>query len=149
MKEWLRRIYNKLPLVRDLQAIKAQLGYSQHTNRLMASAAVIQTLEALKAGNERYRDPRRLLAHGAQYWSQNYEDGMIHEIFQRVGPTSKTFLEIGVEDGRETNTTLLLSAGWKGWWIEANPASCSSIFTQLQKMPEAARRLQVKQLVKR
>jgi hypothetical protein len=111
----------------------------------MAAAAIIQTLEALKAGNERYRDPKRLLVHGAQHWSQNYEDGMIQEIFRRVGATTKTFLEIGVGDGTENNTTLLLSAGWKGWWIEVNPASYSSISMQLQKMPQASQRLHVKQ----
>jgi len=144
MKEWLRSIYNRLPVVRDMQAIKAHLGYLRPYDELMASAAIIQTIEALKAGNERYRDPKRLLAHGAQCWSQNHEDGMIHEIFRRVGTTSKTFLEIGVEDGSETNTTLLLSAGWKGWWIEANPDSCSSISAQLQKMPKASKRLQLK-----
>jgi len=145
MKEWLRSIYHKLPVVRDLQAIKAHLGYNRPLDRLMAIAATIQSLEALKAGNERYRDPKRLLVHGAQYWSQNYEDGMIHEIFRRIGTTSKTFLEIGVEDGSETNTTVLLSAGWKGWWIEANPDSCKSINTQLEKMPKAAKRLRLKQ----
>jgi hypothetical protein len=145
MKEWLRSFYHKLPLVRDVQAIKTDQLRRIFHDRLMESAAVIQTMEALKAGNERYRDPRRLLAHGAQYWSQNYEDGMIGEIFRRVGITSKTFLEIGVGNGTENNTTLLLSAGWKGWWIEADPACCDSIAAQLQKMPEAARRLEVKQ----
>lgn len=145
MKEWLRSFYNRLPLVRDLQAIRAELVYKKPHERLAASATLIQTLEALKAGNERYRDPRRLLAHGAQYWSQNYEDGMIAEIFRRIGTTSKTFLEIGVGNGAENNTTLLLSAGWKGWWIEADPACCDSISKQLRTMPEAAQRLQVKQ----
>jgi hypothetical protein len=145
MKEWLRRLYNRLPLVRELQALKAEQTNRRMHDRLMESAAIIQTVEALKAGNERYRDPRRLLAHGAQYWSQNYEDGMIAEIFRRIGTTSKTFLEIGVGNGTENNTTLLLSAGWKGWWIEADPAFCDSISTQLRKMPETAQRLKVKQ----
>lgn len=145
MNNWLRKIYHNLPLIRDLKAIQVELAENRCNPQLMASAAFIQALEALKAGNERYRDPRRLLAHGSQCWSQNYEDGMIAEIFRRIGPTTKTFLEIGVGNGTENNTTLLLSAGWNGWWIEADPAHCDSISTQLQKMPEAARRLKVKQ----
>jgi hypothetical protein len=71
------------------------------------------------ASHERYRDPKRLLAHGAQYWSQNLEDGMIAEIFRRIGTTGKTFLEIGVGNGLETNTTALLASGWAGWWIDS------------------------------
>jgi len=142
MKKWLFDIYRRLPVVRELHDIGANLG-CQH--QLMASGTVIQALEAIKAGNERYRDPRRLLAHGAQCWSQNYEDGMIAEIFRRIGTTSKTFLEIGVGNGTENNTTLLLSAGWTGWWIEADAVCCESIFTQLRKMPNAAQRLKVKQ----
>jgi hypothetical protein len=142
MKKWLRNFYVNLPIIREREERHRGLLFHQ---RLMATAALIQTMEALKAGNERYRDPSRLLAHGAQYWSQNYEDGMIAEIFRRIGATGKTFLEIGVGNGTENNTTLLLSAGWKGWWIEASPACCSSISTQLQKMPQAAQRLQIKQ----
>jgi hypothetical protein len=145
MKEWFRRFYHKLPLIRDLEAMQLELVNKRPLDRLMATAAFIQTVEALKAGNERYRDAKRLLVYGAQYWSQNLEDGMIAEIFQRIGMTSKTFLEIGVGNGTENNTTALLSAGWRGWWIDADSAGCNSIVKQLQKMPEAARRLQVRQ----
>jgi hypothetical protein len=145
MKELLLKIYKKLPLIRDIQAIKTALDSRAELERLVSTATIIQTLEALKAGNERYRDPKRLLAHGAQYWSQNYEDGMIAEIFRRIGTIHKTFLEIGVGDGSENNTTLLLSAGWTGAWIEGDPLCCKSIAEQLRKMPETARRLKVKQ----
>jgi hypothetical protein len=142
MKPWLRRLYRKLPIVRDIEELKKQ----QHDfGRIMTAATVIQTLEALKAGNERYRDPKRLLVHGAQYWSQNFEDGMIAEIFRRIGTTTRTFLEIGVGNGTENNTTSLLSAGWSGWWIEGDSACCDSILAQLQEMPQAARRLKVRQ----
>jgi hypothetical protein len=145
MTNWLARFYNRLPVIRDLQAIKTGMDNRRAHDRLMASAEVIQALKAIQAGDERYRDPRRLLVHGAQYWSQNYEDGMIAEIFKRIGTTSKTFLEIGVGDGTENNTALLLSAGWKGWWIEGDPASCASIEKELRQMPKTAQRLKLKQ----
>ena len=144
MKKWLHRLYNKLPVIRDLRSLKEtqQASLARH-HRLMETAAIIQTVEALKAGNERYRDPNRLLAHGAQYWSQNYEDGMIAEIFRRIGATSKTFLEIGVGDGSENNTTVLLSAGWKGTWIEGDPQCCTAIQASLREMPDTAPRLRL------
>ena len=139
------KFYRKLPVVRELEAIKSDLRYQSRFDRLIASAAVIQAIEAVKASGERYRDPKRLLAHGAQHWSQNYEDGMIAEIFRRIGTTTKTFLEIGVGDGSENNTTLLLALGWSGSWIEASSTCYSSISDQLGKMPEASKRLKVKQ----
>jgi hypothetical protein len=68
----------------------------------------------------RYGDPKRLLRHGFQVCSQNREDGMIHEIFRRIGTQSRIFVEIGVGDGRECNTAFLLSQGWTGYWIDGN-----------------------------
>jgi hypothetical protein len=114
-----------------------------HFRRLIMITASVQALEALRAGNERYRDPKRLLMHGAQYWSQNLEDGMIAEIFRRIGTTDRTFLEIGTGDGRENNTTALLSAGWRGWWIESDTAACASVSAQLREMPGTAKRLKL------
>ena len=135
----LGRLYKALPVVRELKALCARFG-RLHL-RLLESSAVIQAIEALKAGNPRYRDPQRLLTYGAQYWSQNYEDGMIAEIFRRIGTTSRTFLEIGVGDGSENNTTSLLCAGWSGWWIEGDPVCCDSISKRLKEMPGIASRL--------
>jgi hypothetical protein len=140
-----RRLYQALPVITQLRAIQDQLAGLQQHLRLVESANVIQVLETLKASNERYRDRKRLLAHGAQYWSQNYEDGMIAEIFRRIGTASKTFLEIGVGNGSENNTTALLSAGWSGYWIEADVLSYSSICSRLKTMPQVASRLKVRQ----
>jgi hypothetical protein len=109
--------------------------------RLGECANIIQAIEAIKASDARYRDPKRLLVYGAQYWSQHYEDGMIAEIFRRIKPVTQTFVEIGVENGSETNTTALLSQGWRGWWFEGNPRSCESIRSQLKSMPSLASRL--------
>lgn len=66
----------------------------------------------------RFQDPVRLLCYGAQVNSKNYEDGMIQEIFRRIGTKNKVFVEIGVGDGTENNTAFLLSTGWTGFWFE-------------------------------
>jgi hypothetical protein len=138
------RLYKSLPIIKQLAAIQEQLAGLQRHFRIIETATVIQAMATLKAGDPRYRDPKRLLAHGAQYWSQNYEDGMITEIFRRVGPGTKTFLEIGVGDGSENNTTALLSAGWSGYWIEGSKTCCDSISARLKTMPGLASRLKVR-----
>jgi hypothetical protein len=76
---------------------------------------------------ERHRDPRRLLSHGYKVFSQADEDGIIAEIFRRIGPGQKCFAEIGVETGVECNSLWLLYQGWQGLWIEANADSVQTI----------------------
>jgi len=66
-------------------------------------------------------DPRRLEQYGYKVYSQSDEDGIIDEIFRRIGTTNRTFVEFGVEIGLECNTRYLLENGWNGLWIEANP----------------------------
>ena len=53
-------------------------------------------------------------------FSQNGEDGIIAEVFQRIGAGDRFFVEIGAGDGIENNTRLLLQTGWRGVWIEAD-----------------------------
>ncbi|CAN5658165.1 hypothetical protein BH09VER1_BH09VER1_00160 [soil metagenome] len=141
MKRWLK----SLPLIRDLQDINAKLNNLASHQRLIETTAIIQALEAIKNSHPRYRDPQRLLIHGAQYWSQNYEDGMIAEIFRRIGVSTRTFLEIGVGDGSENNTTALLAAGWHGWWIDGSEECAQKIHERLRAMPELAARLKMRQ----
>ena len=70
----------------------------------------------------RYRQPKRIVRHGAKVYSQNDEDGILQEIFRRIGMTNREFAEFGVQDGGECNTVLLLTSGWSGLWLEAEPA---------------------------
>jgi len=68
----------------------------------------------------RYADPKRLLRYGFKVYSQSDEDGIIQEIFRRIGVTNRTFVEFGVENGTECNSVKLLLEGWNGFWIEAS-----------------------------
>jgi hypothetical protein len=87
----------------------------------------LQRFWAETLAQPRYADPKRLLRHGFKVYSQHDEDGIIQEIFRRVGTTSRTFVEFGVETGAECNTTKLLIEGWRGLWIEASAPSCQRI----------------------
>jgi hypothetical protein len=63
---------------------------------------------------------KRLEHYGFKVYSQNDEDGIIEEIFRRIGIDNGIFCEIGVENGLECNSLYLLHKGWKGSWLEGN-----------------------------
>jgi hypothetical protein len=72
-------------------------------------------------------DPKSLRRHYGQVYSQNGEDGIIAEIFRRIGgPQSRVFIEIGIENGLQNNTRFLLEQGWSGLWIEGSAASAQA-----------------------
>jgi hypothetical protein len=54
---------------------------------------------------------------GAKYFSQTDEDGITLEIIRRIGIQCGTFAELGVGNGFENNTLILLASGWRGFWI--------------------------------
>ena len=72
----------------------------------------------------KYNDGKRLERYGFKVYSQNDEDGIIQEILNRIGETSKTFVEFGVGNGLENNTLTLLLKGWHGLWIEGERRTC-------------------------
>lgn len=71
-----------------------------------------------EATRERLKNKKCLEYYGFKVYSQNDEDGIIEEIFNRVGTTDKTFIEFGVENGLECNSHYLLFKGWRGLWID-------------------------------
>src|ERR1700722_6760188 len=77
---------------------------------------------AINLASGRYSDERTISRCSAQVYSQNGEDGMIAEIFRRIGLTNKFFVEFGIGDGLENNTRLLLELGWHGIWIDGDEA---------------------------
>jgi hypothetical protein len=68
----------------------------------------------------RNADERRLVKSGYRVYSQADEDGILHEIFRRIGEGKRTFLELGVGNGLENNSLFLLIQGWSGIWIEGS-----------------------------
>jgi hypothetical protein len=133
----LRRIvsnfYRRLPIVRELRAVVRELqtvvhehhqlrALLSHIENYLKAGQVIRLLDFDLRDQPRYGDPLRLLCYQSQVCSQNGEDGIIHEIFRRIGTTTKIFAEVGVGDGCENNTEFLLSQGWTGFWIDGESA---------------------------
>ncbi len=74
-----------------------------------------------------FKETNNLIPFGFRVYSQNDEDGILQEIFQRVGIKHKVFVEFGVGDGLENNTLYLLLQGWKGLWIEGDSRNYKKI----------------------
>jgi hypothetical protein len=107
-----------------------QIANALHHIANFSAATVQMNLQRFWAellAQPRYADPKRLLRHGFKVYSQHDEDGIIQEIFRRIGAAQRTFVEFGVESGIECNSVKLLVEGWRGQWIEANPQACNAI----------------------
>ena len=68
--------------------------------------------------SQKYLDTKNLLNFGFKVYSQADEDGILEEIFKRIGFSQKKFIELGIQDGTECNTTYLLKSGWSGLWVD-------------------------------
>jgi hypothetical protein len=91
---------------------------------------------------ERLKDPIRLERFGYKVYSQSDEDGILSEIFRRIGTTNKKFVEFGVQNGLECNGHFLLHKGWQGLWLEGSSDYCKQIHDNF-KVPIANNRLNV------
>jgi hypothetical protein len=79
-------------------------------------------------------DPKRLEPFGFKVYSQNDEDGILEEIFKRLGVTKGNFCEIGVSDGLECNSLYLIHKGWRGIWIEGDLVNRPKIEAKFQSI---------------
>jgi hypothetical protein len=109
--------YGRLPIVREIRQIR-QLLTVNHEQR--SGIEAIRRVDFEWEQHPRFSDPRRLFRPFLQVSSQNGEDGMIREIFRRIGVTNRVFAEIGVGHGWENNTSFLLSQGWTGAWVDGD-----------------------------
>jgi hypothetical protein len=91
------------------------LDKASRSTRLMANAE----MDRLRA-DDKLMDPHRLERFGYKGYSQNDEDGIIQEIFRRIGTTDKRFVEFGTGNGLENNTVFLLCQDWCGLWIDGS-----------------------------
>ena len=104
-------------------------------NKLNSLSNIIQITQITirRRRYEELRDEKRKLSpkilggFGYKVFSQSDEDGIISEIFRRIGIKNKIFVEFGVGDGLENNSLSLLYDDWSGLWIEGSKDLCGKI----------------------
>lgn len=120
LKKWKEILYTKLRRTLYLENMDTKLA-------MIHGLEIENYIQANLYNNPKYDSPDKLTKFEYQAFSQFGEDGIIREIFRRIGTTNRYFVEFGVEDGSETNSTYLLYQGWKGLWIDGDPANIHSI----------------------
>lgn len=69
-------------------------------------------------------------------YSQNGEDGIIEEIFSRIGTTNRYGVEFGVGDGSECMIkNLVIQHGWSGLAMEGDLNSCQKMCADYASYP--------------
>ena len=133
----IERFYRSLPVVRELFQIRDSVRHEVSTLKM---AHYMRDWELGLENHPRYGDPKRLLRYELQVNSQSGEDGVLHEIFRRIGAGSRVFVEIGLEDGLESNTAFLIAKGWTGFWIDGRD-DCGRTLAAAGVPPERVRAL--------
>jgi len=95
-----------------------QYYYATNKREVLFQLKLRQEIESIKK-KEFKKDKKNLIPYGFKVYSQSDEDGIINEIFKRIGTTNKRFLEFGV-NSTDNNTTFLLLKGWTGAWLDAS-----------------------------
>lgn len=86
-------------------------------------------MELLNNG-ERYKNAKNLNRFEFSVYSQCGEDGIINEIFNRIGITNHYFVEFGAGNGLQNCTTALLLQNWVGLWMEAQQGNVDTIISK-------------------
>jgi len=110
---WLRPIISKLDIIDNIN------------NSINNVIRILYNNDNIN--NDTMRSAPYLDSFGYKVYSQNDEDGIINEIFKRIGTTNKTFVEFGVQDGLESNCHFLLFNGWRGLWIDGSDENIHKI----------------------
>jgi hypothetical protein len=99
----------------------------------------LQAYEEQLLASPRYAAPGNLARFQHQAFSQHGEDGIIAEIFRRIGVTTRTFVECGVGNGLENNTVYLLQQGWRGAWVDGSEKQVAGIRTAFARQIDQGR----------
>ena len=113
-----------ITIIRELTTMR-QLASEQLRSQLLAQP--------------KYNQPQALAPFGFKAYSQYTEDGILDEIFRRIGETDRTFVEFGVGNGLENNTMYRLACGWRGVWFDGDKESCETISKSHAELIDSSR----------
>ena len=114
----------------------------QLTERLVAIESALAKATADAAGAaHRHRQQlwittNDVRAYERQVYSQNFEDGIIAEIFRRIGTDTRYFVEFGVESGVQCNCArLAIEEGWLGLFMEGSETDFAQLTARYEPYP--------------
>lgn len=124
-----KRLYLSLPIIHEIDRVARRVDHSTKDigNAFQTELGVQNALlraerfERLRAEKTQKEGARSLHGFEHQVCSQNGEDGVIAEIYRRIGFGNRVFAEVGTGDGVENNTAFLHSLGWTGFWFDGEP----------------------------
>ena len=125
-------------MIRKLKALSRIIKEDNNNLRHIYQLLVTDQIDRLRK-DARYGDSKNLIPYGYKMYSQNDEDGIIREIFNRIGATNKVFVEFGIGNGLENNTLALLFDGWNGLWIEASSESVKAIRKNMPRIIDSGK----------
>lgn len=126
------------------RAVSRALGHDKlnrlvDTSRLGARSdryAALVSLRGLGLSSDYFREGAGFAPHEARVFSQNGEDGVLAELFARVGVSSGRFVEFGIQDGREGNAVFLADvAGWSGLFFEPDTDAYAQLYEKYAHSP--------------
>lgn len=103
-----------------VERVRFFYGLTWRTQSIYAILARQYREEVL--AREAASDPRKITAYGFTAFSMSDTDGILQEIFRRIGVTNRLFVEFGCGDGLENETVYLLLTGWSGLWMDGDEA---------------------------
>lgn len=125
-------------LLRSIRAVVRNVNVTARRLGVIEQSLLHSEFQRLRA-DERYDDPKHLMRYGAKIYSQCDEDGIVAEIFRRIGTTTKSFVEFGIGNGLENNSHALLFDGWHGLWIDASTEAIRNITTSYAELVHSGR----------
>lgn len=123
-------------MLNSLKVALSRLWHTSNANHKLSRLLEIETKDFIQRHlfqNPHYASPLRLNRSECKVYSQNGEDGIIEEIFRRIGTTDKFFVEFGVGNGLENNTAYLLVKDWSGLWLEGQHSSVEFIHREFTR----------------
>lgn len=123
--------------------LEAAVGMGKRARRVVNQARVrnIVVYANLAELGRRYGPAPGLAGFELKVFSQNGEDGVLAEIFHRVGVESRFFVEFGAGAGNESNAVLLADVyGWSGVFLEGDASEFASLRYKYLRMDKVRAR---------
>jgi hypothetical protein len=122
----------KAPGIRDFLTLRNASVDNKSTSVALLSIERERFFRELMK-DDKYQSPKNLNRFEFQVFSQAGDDGILLEIFSRIGSGNKSFVEMGVGNGLENNTTFFLMQEWSGLWVDGNPTFVADIKTRFTR----------------